>query len=76
MAGKSTIMRQVALIQIMAQMGCYVPATSASLSICDSIFARVGASDDLGSGRSTFMVEMTETAYILQTRDSPFAHTA
>jgi len=66
MAGKSTIMRQVALIQIMAQMGCFVPADSASLSICDSIFARVGASDDLASGRSTFMVEMTETSYILQ----------
>lgn len=66
MAGKSTIMRQAALIQIMAQMGSYVPATSATLSICDSIFARVGASDDLSLGRSTFMVEMTETAYILQ----------
>jgi len=66
MAGKSTIMRQAALIQVMAQMGSYVPAKSARLSICDSIFARVGASDDLASGRSTFMVEMTETAYILQ----------
>jgi DNA mismatch repair protein MutS len=66
MAGKSTIMRQVALIQIMAQMGSYVPATKASLSICDSIFARVGASDDLSLGRSTFMVEMAETSNILQ----------
>jgi DNA mismatch repair protein MutS len=66
MGGKSTIMRQVALIQILAQIGSFVPARSAILSICDSIFARVGASDDLGSGRSTFMVEMTETSYILQ----------
>lgn len=65
MAGKSTIMRQAALIQIMAQMGSFVPACEASLSLCDSIFARVGASDDLSSGRSTFMVEMTETAHIL-----------
>lgn len=65
MAGKSTIMRQVALIQIMAQMGSFVPAQEATLSMCDSIFARVGASDDLSSGRSTFMVEMTETAHIL-----------
>ncbi|HXW60447.1 MAG TPA: DNA mismatch repair protein MutS, partial [Myxococcota bacterium] len=65
MAGKSTIMRQVAIIQILAQMGSFVPAKEATLSICDSIFARVGASDDLSSGRSTFMVEMTETAHIL-----------
>ncbi len=65
MAGKSTIMRQVALMQIMAQMGSYVPAKSAAFSICDAIFARVGASDDLSTGRSTFMVEMSETAYIL-----------
>jgi DNA mismatch repair protein MutS len=66
MAGKSTIMRQVAILQIMAQLGAFVPAQSASLSICDAIFARVGASDDLATGRSTFMVEMSETAYILQ----------
>lgn len=65
MAGKSTIMRQCALIQILAQMGSWVPAKSATLSITDAIFARVGASDDLSTGRSTFMVEMTETAAIL-----------
>lgn len=65
MAGKSTIMRQVALIQIMAQIGSFVPATSATLSVCDAIFARVGASDDMATQRSTFMVEMTETAAIL-----------
>lgn len=65
MAGKSTIMRQVALMQIMAQMGSFVPAKKARFSLCDAIFARVGASDDLSTGRSTFMVEMTETAAIL-----------
>jgi DNA mismatch repair protein MutS len=65
MAGKSTIMRQIALIQILAQIGSFVPATSASLPILDRIWTRVGASDDLASGRSTFMVEMTETATIL-----------
>lgn len=61
MSGKSTYMRQVALIIIMAQMGCYVPATKVSLPIFDQIFARIGAMDDLISGQSTFMVEMTET---------------
>lgn len=66
MAGKSTIMRQVALIQIMAQIGSYVPASYAELSLCDAIFARVGASDDPSTNRSTFMVEMTETAAILR----------
>ncbi len=65
MAGKSTIMRQIALIQILAQIGSFVPAHSAKLPILDRIWTRVGASDDLASGRSTFMVEMTETATIL-----------
>lgn len=66
MAGKSTYMRQVALIVIMAQIGSFVPASRANISICDSIFTRVGASDDLASGQSTFMVEMTEVADILK----------
>jgi DNA mismatch repair protein MutS len=65
MAGKSTIMRQTAIIQILAQIGSFVPASSARLPILDRIWTRVGASDDLASGRSTFMVEMTETAAIL-----------
>jgi DNA mismatch repair protein MutS len=66
MAGKSTLLRQVAILQVMAQMGCFVPATRAELSLCDRVFTRVGASDDLAGGRSTFMVEMTETAHILR----------
>jgi DNA mismatch repair protein MutS len=65
MGGKSTILRQIALIQILAQIGSFVPASSARLPIADRIWTRVGASDDLASGRSTFMVEMTETAAIL-----------
>ena len=66
MAGKSTYMRQVALIAIMAQMGSFVPARSATLGIIDRVFTRIGASDDLASGQSTFMVEMTEVASILK----------
>jgi len=65
MAGKSTYMRQVALITIMAQMGSFVPAKSARIGIADRVFTRVGASDDLASGQSTFMVEMSEVADIL-----------
>lgn len=65
MAGKSTVLRQVALIVLMAQMGSPVPATSARLGVVDRIFTRVGATDELTRGRSTFMVEMQETAHIL-----------
>ncbi|WP_209122304.1 DNA mismatch repair protein MutS [Alkalihalobacillus sp. BA299] len=65
MAGKSTYMRQLALTSIMAQVGCFVPATSASLPLFDQIFTRIGAADDLASGQSTFMVEMLETKHAL-----------
>ena len=70
MSGKSTIMRQVALCVLMAQIGAFVPAKSASVGICDRVFVRVGASDDLARGRSTFMVEMAETANILHNATS------
>ncbi|MDE7224225.1 MAG: DNA mismatch repair protein MutS, partial [Acetatifactor sp.] len=66
MAGKSTYMRQVALIVLMAQMGSFVPARSARIGVVDRVFTRIGASDDLASGQSTFMVEMNEVANILR----------
>ena len=69
MAGKSTFLRQNAIIAIMAQMGCFVPAKEAHIGVVDKIFSRVGASDDLAKGRSTFMVEMVETASILNQAD-------
>ena len=69
MAGKSTFLRQNALIAILAQMGCFVPATNAHIGIVSQLFSRVGASDDLARGRSTFMVEMVETAAILNQAD-------
>lgn len=70
MAGKSTYMRQAALIVLMAQLGSYVPASNANIGLVDRIFTRVGASDDLASGQSTFMVEMTEVANILRNATS------
>lgn len=70
MAGKSTYMRQIALITIMAQIGCYVPAKFAHIGIVDGVYTRVGASDDLSAGQSTFMVEMSEVADILKNATS------
>ena len=67
MAGKSTYIRQAALLTVLAQMGSFVPASEARIGVADRVFARVGASDELGKGQSTFMVEMTETARILNT---------
>jgi len=66
MSGKSTYLRQVALIILMAQIGCFVPAESCEFSVCDRVFTRIGASDDISSGRSTFMVEMSEMSNILK----------
>ena len=70
MAGKSTYMRQVALIVLMAQIGSFVPASYARIGVVDKIFTRVGASDDLSMGQSTFMVEMMGIGYFLQLQTS------
>jgi len=65
MGGKSTFVRQIALLQIMAQVGSFIPATSATIPLVDKVFARIGASDDISTGKSTFMVELSEVAYIV-----------
>ena len=65
MAGKTTVMREMAIIQLLAQMGSFVPAQKATIGICDKIFSRLGASDNIQEGQSTFMVEMSETAEII-----------
>jgi DNA mismatch repair protein MutS len=70
MAGKSTFIRQVALLAILAQMGSFIPAKKAHIGIIDKVFTRIGASDNLAKGQSTFMVEMTETAHILHNATS------
>ena len=70
MAGKSTYMRQVAILMIMAQIGSFIPAREATISPVDRVFTRVGASDDISTGQSTFMVEMKEVAYILENATS------
>ncbi len=66
MAGKSTYMRQIAIINLMAQIGSFVPAAEANIAIVDRIFTRIGASDNLSQGESTFMVEMTEVSHIIK----------
>jgi DNA mismatch repair protein MutS len=66
MAGKTTVMREMAIIQFLAQIGSFVPAKKAEINLCDALFSRLGASDDILRGQSTFMVEMTETAEILR----------
>ncbi len=66
MAGKTTVMREVAIIQFLTQLGCFVPAESVKISLCDFIFSRIGASDDIVGGQSTFMVEMSETSEIIR----------
>ena len=70
MSGKSTYMRQTALITLMAQAGCFVPCEKARIGVCDRIFTRIGASDNLAQGQSTFFVEMSELSYILNTATS------